>query len=262
MNHSTSPGLLLIEAPAEGVAVIRLNRPEVLNALNTALLAELADVLETFSHSEDVRAVVITGNERAFAAGADVREMAHLDAVGVHQDPRPQHWARIAAFNKPLIAAVNGFALGGGCELAMHADIIIAARSASFGQPEINLGIIPGAGGTQRLIRAVGKAAAAMMVLTGEAISADRALQLGLIAEITEPELTLERAIAVARKIAGHAPLAVQQAKDVLNKAWEMTLSSGLQYERRAFTFLAATADRNEGISAFLEKRRPVYRGR
>ena len=161
-----------------------------------------------------------------------------------------------------IVAAVNGFALGGGCELVMHADIVIAGRDARFGQPEIKLGIIPGAGGTQRLIRAVGKSLATQMVLTGEPISAERACDAGLVSELTEPELTLERALQVADQIARQAPLAVQQAKDVLLRSQETHLAAGLSYERKAFTMLAATEDRNEGIRAFIEKRRPEYKGR
>jgi enoyl-CoA hydratase len=252
---------LLAETPADGVLLIRLNRPEALNALNTALLGELATLLDQSATDSRVRAVVITGNDRAFAAGADVKEMAALNAVGVLQDARVAHWARIAAFPKPLIAAVNGFALGGGCELVMQADIVVAGRTALFGQPEINLGIIPGAGGTQRLIRALGKALASQMVMTGEPISAERALQAGLVSEITEPELTLERALALADTLAAKAPIALQQAKDVLARAQETHLSGGLAYERKAFCLLAATDDRNEGISAFLEKRTPTYHG-
>jgi enoyl-CoA hydratase len=253
---------LLAETFSEGVLLIRLNRPEALNALNTGLLGELATLLDNAATDPQVRALVITGSDKAFAAGADVREMAQLDAVGVLQDARVRHWARIAAFPKPLIAAVNGFALGGGCELVMHADIVVAGHSALFGQPEINLGIIPGAGGTQRLIRTVGKALASHMVMTGEPISAERARQAGLVSEITEPELTLERALAVAQTLATKAPLALEQAKDVLARAQESHLGSGLAYERKAFCLLAATEDRNEGISAFLEKRTPTYNGR
>jgi len=253
---------LLTRAADEGVLTIQLHRPDALNALNTALLQELADLLDQATDDDTIRAIVLTGDARAFAAGADIREMAALDAVGVMHDPRPRHWARIAAFPKPIIAAVNGFALGGGCELVMHADIVIASRDARFGQPEINLGIIPGAGGTQRLIRCVGKALASQMVLSGEPIDAARALQAGLVSEITEPELTLERAQAVARRIAGQAPLAVRQAKEVLARAFETHLGSGLAYERKAFTLLATTEDRNEGIAAFIDKRPPHYQGR
>ncbi|MBV1787337.1 2,3-dehydroadipyl-CoA hydratase [Marinobacterium sp. D7] len=253
---------LLTGTSSNGVLTIQLHRPEALNALNTALLRELADTLDNAATDSAVRAVVITGDSRAFAAGADIREMADLDLVGVMNDPRPQYWARIAAFAKPIIAAVNGFALGGGCELVMHADIVIASRDARFGQPEIKLGIIPGAGGTQRLIRAVGKSLASQMVLTGEPISAQRAYDAGLVSELTEPELTLERAQQIAASIAAQAPLAVRQAKDVLLRSQETHLAAGLAYERKAFTLLAATEDRNEGIQAFIEKRRPEYKGR
>jgi len=180
----------------------------------------------------------------------------------VLNDARPAIWRRIYQFPKPLIAAVNGFALGGGCELAMHADIIIAGDNAQFGQPEINLGIIPGAGGTQRLIRTVGKSLAMKLVLSGEFIGAEEARQSGLVAEVTIPEMTIERALKLAKTIAKKPPLAVKQAKDVLLKAFETDLDAGLQYERKAFTVLSGTEDRNEGINAFLEKRKPHYRGR
>ncbi|MBR9882490.1 MAG: 2,3-dehydroadipyl-CoA hydratase [Oceanospirillales bacterium] len=256
LNH------LLTDASSDGVLTIQLHRPESLNALNTALLSELADTLDHAASDTLIGAVVITGDSRAFAAGADIREMADLDMVGVMNDPRPLHWARISAFPKPIVAAVNGFALGGGCELVMHADIVIASRDARFGQPEIKLGIIPGAGGTQRLIRAVGKSLASQMVLTGEPISAQRAYDAGLVSELTEPELTLERAHQVAASIAAQAPQAVRQAKDVLLRSQETHLAAGLAYERKAFTLLAATEDRNEGIQAFIEKRRPQYKGR
>ncbi|WP_093310396.1 2,3-dehydroadipyl-CoA hydratase PaaF [Allopseudospirillum japonicum] len=255
------PNYLLLDGPEAGVLTLTLHRPEALNALNTALLGELADILDQSAQDDRIAAVVITGSQRAFAAGADIKEMATLDAVGVLQDPRVGYWKRISQFPKPIIAAVNGFALGGGCELAMHADILIAGHQAQFGQPEINLGIIPGAGGTQRLLRAVGKSTAMQMVLTGEPISAQRAYEAGLISEITQAELTLERAQSIARTIARKAPLAVQQAKDVLLKALDMDLATGLQYERKAFTLLAATQDRNEGIQAFMEKRQPLYKG-
>jgi enoyl-CoA hydratase len=182
--------------------------------------------------------------------------------VGVLNDPRVLHWRRIAQFPKPLIAAVNGFALGGGCELVMHADIVIAGDNAQFGQPEINLGIIPGAGGTQRLIRTVGKSMAMQLVLSGEFISAAQARDFGLVSEVTIPERTLERATELARKIATKPPIAVRQAKEVLLKAYETTLDSGLSLERKAFTLLAATEDRNEGIAAFMEKRKPNFTGK
>lgn len=256
------PSNLVVQAPADGVRLITLHRPQALNALNTELLAELADKLDAAAHDEHTRAVVITGNRKAFAAGADINEMAERDLVGILNDPRVAHWQRIAAFPKPLIAAVNGFALGGGCELVMCADIVIAGSDARFGQPEINLGIIPGAGGTQRLLRAVGKPLAMQLVLTGEALDARHALQAGLISEMTQPELTVERALQVARSIAQKAPLAVRLAKEALLKAQDTDLASGLRFERHAFTLLAGTADRDEGIRAFQEKRPASFIGR
>ena len=253
---------ILVSEVTDGVVTITLNRPEAYNALRTQLLSELADVLQSCTDDDSVRAVVVTGNEKVFAAGADIKEMAALDAVGVLNDPRVLHWRRIAQFPKPLIAAVNGFALGGGCELVMHADIVIAGNNAQFGQPEINLGIIPGAGGTQRLIRTVGKSMAMQLVLSGEFISAAQARDFGLVSEVTIPERSLERATELARKIATKPPIAVRQAKEVLLKAYDTTLDSGLSLERKAFTLLAATEDRNEGIAAFMEKRKPNFTGK
>lgn len=255
------PSLLQLKGPNHGVLLIALHRPEALNALNTGLLGELAEVLGRVENDDTVRAVVITGSRRAFAAGADINEMAERDLVGMLDDPRQRHWAAIARFNKPIVAAINGYALGGGCELAMHADIRIAGEDAMFGQPEINLGIMPGAGGTQRLVRAVGMALATHLVLTGEQISARRALEAGLISEITQPELTVERAIAIAERIASKAPLAVRLAKEALHKAEDTDLATGLRFERHAFTILAGTADRAEGIRAFQEKRHAHFEG-
>ena len=255
------PSNLIVQAPADGVRLITLHRPQALNALNTALLEELAAELHAADQDPQIRAVVITGSRKAFAAGADINEMAQRDLVGILDDPRVAHWQRIAGFGKPLIAAVNGFALGGGCELVMCADIVIAGSDARFGQPEINLGILPGAGGTQRLLRAVGKPLAMQMVLGGEAIGARHALQAGLVSEVTEPEFTVERALQVAVAIAAKAPLAVRLAKEALLKAQDMDLASGLRFERHAFTLLAGTADRNEGIRAFQEKRPARFQG-
>ncbi len=256
------PNLLQLVGPHRGVLRIRLHRPEALNALNTALLGELAEVLGEADHDDATRAVVLTGSHRAFAAGADINEMAERDLVGMLNDPRQRHWAAITRFSKPIVAAINGFTLGGGCELAMHADIRIASEDAKFGQPEINLGIMPGAGGTQRLVRAVGQSLATQMVLTGEPISARRALEAGLISEITQPELTVERATAIAERIAEKAPLAVRLAKESLHKALDTDLTTGLRFERHAFTVLAGTADRKEGIKAFQDKRRAHFTGR
>ena len=256
------PRTLAVQAPEDGVRLITLQRPEALNALNTELLGELAAELDAAERDAETRVVVVTGSRKAFAAGADIKEMAERDLVGILNDPRVAHWQRITAFAKPLIAAVNGFALGGGCELAMHADILIAGEDARFGQPEINLGIIPGAGGTQRLLRAVGKSLAMQMVLTGEAIDARHALRAGLVSEVTQPEFTVERALQVARVIARKAPLAVRMAKEALLKAQDTDLASGLRFERHAFTLLAGTADREEGIRAFQEKRPARFLGR
>ncbi|MGJ7549854.1 2,3-dehydroadipyl-CoA hydratase PaaF [Pseudomonas alloputida] len=255
------PRFIDVQAPEQGVRLLTLQRPEALNALCTELLAELASALADAEADPATRAVVITGSRKAFAAGADIREMAERDLVGILNDPRVAHWQRIAAFSKPLIAAVNGYALGGGCELVMCADIVIAGDDARFGQPEINLGIMPGAGGTQRLLRAVGKPLAMQMVLTGEAITARHALQAGLISEVTQPELAVERALQVARSIAAKAPLAVRLAKEALLKAGDSDLASGLRFERHAFTVLAGTADRDEGIRAFQEKRPAQFKG-
>ena len=256
------PSNLIVQAPADGVRLITLHRPQALNALNTALLEELAAELNAADQDPQIRTVVITGSRKAFAAGADINEMAERDLIGILDDPRVAHWQRIAGFGKPFIAAVNGFALGGGCELVMCADIVIAGTDARFGQPEINLGIIPGAGGTQRLLRAVGKPLAMQMVLTGEAITARHAQQAGLVSEISQPELTVERAMQVARSIAAKAPLAVRLAKEALLKAGDTDLASGLRFERHAFTLLAGTADRDEGIRAFQEKRQARFQGR
>ena len=250
-----------VDTPYNGVQLIRLNRPDAHNALRTALLGELATALAAAAEDKRVRAVVITGSDKVFAAGADIKEMAALDAVGLWKDQRPQHWQTIRSFSKPLIASVNGYCLGGGMELAMHADMIIAGEDARFGQPEINLGIIPGAGGTQRLVRSVGKALAMKLVLSGEFINAREALAAGLVAEVTQPELTLKRATALAETIASKSPIALRLAKEAILASYETPLSQGLELERKAFLFLAATQDRQEGIDAFLEKRPPQFTG-
>lgn len=244
------------------VVTLTLNRPEARNALNNALLDQIALALEAAQQNESTGAVVITGNDRFFAAGADLKEMASLDMPATLNDPRPQLWARIERFNKPLLAAVNGYALGAGCELAMLCDIVMAGDNARFGLPEITLGIMPGAGGTQRLIRSVGKAMAYKMVLTGEAITAQQAQQAGLVAEMCPAALTLEYSEKLAARIAQHAPLALQAAKTALRQAHELSLSQGLAHERQLFTLLAATEDRQEGIAAFLEKRPAAFKGR
>jgi enoyl-CoA hydratase len=252
-----------LETRAEDrIALITLDRPKLRNALDNATLREIGDVLENISADETVNAVVLTGGPDVFAAGADLKEMSALDAVGVLSDVRPSLWRRIAVFPKPLIAAVNGYALGGGCELAMHADIVLAGDTAQFGQPEINLGIIPGAGGTQRLTRAVGKSLAMKMILSGLFVGADEAVSAGLAAECCPAEETIERAIKLAERIATKAPIALALAKQSVLKAHELSLAEGLDAERKAFTILAATEDRREGIAAFLEKRDPKFKGK
>lgn len=253
---------ILLSHPAPQVLLITLNRPQVRNALRNNTLREIAAVLTAVETDDSVRVVVITGDQKAFAAGADINEMEQTDAIGALLDVRPQYWKTIANFSKPLLAAVNGYALGAGCEMVMHADITIAGSSAKFGQPEINLGTIPGAGGTQRLIRTVGKPLAMKMVLSGEFLSADEALRAGLITEVTTDEQTLERCVALAVTIAGKSPLAVRVAKEAMLKSFEMGLEAGLNLERKAFSLMAASVDRREGIAAFKEKRPAVFVGR
>ena len=253
---------IVTEPVEDGVLIIRLNRPKELNALRTRLLGEIASVLAAAQTDDGVRCVVLTGNDRAFAAGADISEMKDKSPVEVLGDPRAEHWAAIRAFKKPMVAAVNGFCLGGGNELAMHCDILIAGRDARFGQPEINLGIIPGAGGTQRLTAMIGKSKAMLMVLSGQFLTAEQACAAGLVAEVCEPELVLERALEIAHAISAKSPLAVQLGKEAVLKASDGLLAEGIAFERKAFALLFATEDKQEGVSAFLEKRRPVFTGK
>ncbi|HEY4612401.1 MAG TPA: enoyl-CoA hydratase-related protein [Bacteroidota bacterium] len=243
-------------------AVVQFNRPEVLNALNIKLMEELADALEALDKDDEVRCVILTGNEKAFAAGADIKEMADASAVTMYLEDRFARWDRIRKIKKPIIAAVSGFALGGGCELSMTCDIIIASETAKVGQPEINIGVMPGAGGTQRLTRAVGKAKAMEIVLTGNMITAQEALQWGLINKIVPVEYYLQEAKNVAKEIAGKPPLAVRLAKEAVLKAFDTTIEGGLEYERRNFYLLFASDDQKEGMKAFVEKRKPEWKGR
>ncbi|WP_168405971.1 enoyl-CoA hydratase-related protein [Acinetobacter indicus] len=246
---------------APGVVLIELNRPEKRNALNNAALKELAGHLQQLDADSSVKAVVITGNPQCFAAGADLNELAQLDVVSIQQDQRPLLWKGIDEFSKPLIMAVNGYALGAGFELALHGDMIITGENAQFALPEIGLGMLPGAGGTQRLARLVGQQLAMRWAMTGEMVSATTALQHGISSQVCPSGLTVQYALELATKIAAQAPLAIRAIKQSLKSIHEVTLSQGLKLERQHFVWLAATQDRQEGIQAFLEKRKPEFRG-
>jgi enoyl-CoA hydratase len=245
-----------------GVGIIQLNRPEALNALNNTLLTELMDALETFDANDEIGAMVINGSDKAFAAGADIKEMATASAAEMLKSDFIPLFDRIRRIHKPVIAAVSGWCLGGGSELAMSCDMIIASETAKFGQPEINLGVIPGAGGTQRLTKTVGKAIAMEMVLNNRTLSATQALHFGLVNYIAPIGEYLDKALELAKEIAARAPLAVQLGKEAVNLALETPLSKGLDDERRAFNFLFATEDQKEGMAAFIEKRKPAWKGR
>ena len=253
---------LIIEDAAPAVRLVTLSRPEVRNAINTAMLTELADYLSTAAADEAVRCVALTGGRDVFAAGADLNEVAAMDRVGALDNPRVAQWDRIGAFPKPLIGAVNGYALGGGNELAMLCDIVVAGESAMFGQPEVRVGLLPGAGGTQRLPRLVGKSMAMKLVLSGEPIDARAALTAGLVAEVVPPDQTIERAVELAGTIARRAPVAVRLAKEAVLAAEQNMLAAGLAFERRAYAYLFSTEDMREGVAAFREKRAPQFRGR
>ena len=249
--------------PVDGVALVTLERPEVLNALSFDLLDELAAALERLDANAACRVIVLTGSgERAFAAGADIRELARQTPVTLLVDDRFAVWERIAATRKPVIAAVRGFALGGGCELALSCDLIVAGDDARFGQPEINLGVMPGAGGTQRLTRAIGRARSMDLVLTGRAITAREAEAMGLVSRVVAADETLDAALDLASAIAAQPPVAVLAAKEAVRLAEELPLAAGLRHERRAFFALFATEDQTEGMAAFVEKRRPAWKGR
>ena len=251
--------LLAVDGP---VATVTLNRPQALNALNAALLGELVDALTRLDADEAVRCIVITGNERAFAAGADIKEMADASSVDMLRRNALARYDAVRKIAKPIIAAVSGWALGGGCELAMACDMIVASETARFGQPEINIGIMPGAGGTQRLTRALGKARAMELILTGDYLSAHEAHARGLVNRVAPPELYLEEAQKLARRIAAQPPVAVRLAKDAVFKAQDLSIEEGLDYERRVFYLLFATEDQKEGMAAFVEKRPPTWKGR
>ncbi len=244
------------------VATIHLNRPKVLNALNHKLLAELAACLNQLDADESVRCIIITGGEKAFAAGADIKEMAKAGTMEMLLADSFSVWESIKKVKKPVIAAVSGVALGGGCELAMMCDIIVASETARFGQPEVNIGVMPGAGGTQRLARAVGKYKAMEMILTGESISADEALLIGLVNRVVPAALCLDEAKKLANVIASKSPLAVRLAKEAILKTQELSLREGLEFERKNFYLLFSSEDQKEGMNAFVEKRTPQWKGR
>ena len=252
----------ILTSVEDRVGLIRLNRPQQLNALNSTVMEEVATALEDLDRDEAVGCIVVTGNERAFAAGADIKEMAGASAVDMLTRDSIARWDRIRRVKKPIVAAVSGWCLGGGCEIAMSCDIIIASESAQFGQPEINIGVMPGAGGTQRLTRAIGKSKAMEMVLTGRTMSAHEAEQAGLISRVVPVEVYLDEALKLAREIASRAPVAARLAKEAVNKAFETPLADGLDYERRLFYFLFATDDQKEGMQAFVEKRRAEWKGK
>ncbi len=247
---------------AKHIALVRLNRPKELNALNLQLMNELRDSLKALDEDDEVRVIILTGNERAFAAGADIKQMSGRSAIDMLKIDQFSTWDQIRKTKKPIIAAVSGFALGGGCELAMICDMIVASESAKFGQPEIKIGVMPGAGGTQRLTRAVGKARAMEMVLTGNFISAEEALKYGLVNRVVPEELYLMEALKLAKDIADKSPIAVQMAKESVNKAFEMPLQEGLFFERKNFYMLFASEDQKEGMAAFIEKRTPEFKGK
>lgn len=244
------------------IGVIQLNRPEVLNALNLRLMDELVHAVGAFDAADDIRVIVLHGHERAFAAGADIREMADAGAIEMLLRDQFAKWEKLKRTKVPLIAAVSGFALGGGCELAMICDMIIASETARFGQPEINIGVMPGAGGTQRLVRAIGKAQAMELVLTGRMLTAHEAMHAGLVTRVVATDVYLSEAMALAREIARRPPLSVRLAKEALLRSFETNLDGGLEYERRNFYLLFASEDASEGMSAFLEKRNPTWKGR
>ncbi|CCD38317.1 Phenylacetate degradation enoyl-CoA hydratase PaaA [Candidatus Paraburkholderia kirkii UZHbot1] len=253
---------LLVETRGR-VGLVTLNRPKALNALNDALMDELGAALKAFEADEDIGAIVLTGSEKAFAAGADIGMMAGYSYMDVYKgDYITRNWETIRSIRKPIIAAVAGFALGGGCELAMMCDIVIAADTAKFGQPEIKLGVIPGAGGTQRLPRAVSKAKAMDLCLTARMMDANEAERAGVVSRIVGADRLLDEALEAATIIAGFSLPAVMMAKEAVNRAYETTLSEGVHFERRLFHSLFATEDQKEGMAAFGEKRKPVFKHR
>ena len=257
----TTDPLVLVERDGR-VGVVLMNRPKALNALSGELMDGIVAALEELDADPEIRAIVLGGGERAFAAGADIRELAAATPISLYESRRLGRWDRIRALRTPVVAAVSGFCLGGGCELAMLCDLVVASETARFGQPEINLGILPGAGGTQRLTRAVGKAVAMDMILTGRTISAREALSFGLVARVVPRERWLDEAKRAAGEIAAKGPVAVRLAKEAVDAAFEAPLATGVELERRSFNLARASEDADEGLSAFVEKRNPEFKGR
>jgi enoyl-CoA hydratase len=253
---------LVVVEREEPIAVVLLNRPDALNALSDELMEALVGALRELDADEAVGCIVLGGSERAFAAGADIGQLAQASPVEMYYQRRVDRWDEIRALWTPLVAAVSGFCLGGGCELAMACDLIVASETAKFGQPESGLGLIPGAGGTQRLTRAVGKAVAMDVILSGRFLSADEALRAGLVARVVAKEAWLAEAKRVARDIAAKGPVATRLAKEAVDRAFEGPLTLGVEYERRLLYLALASDDAKEGLSAFLEKRRPEFKGR
>lgn len=253
--------MILIETPVAGVGVVRLNRPQALNALNNQLMAEVHRALTAFDRDPAIGCIILTGSDKAFAAGADIKEMV-ATPFGEMLMGNSVSDNFVFRYRKPIIAAVSGFVLGGGCEMAMACDMIVASETAVFGQPEINLGILPGGGGTQRLTRAVGKALAMEIMLTDRRLSADEALRYGLVNRVVAPEAYFEEAVRLASKIASLSQTAVRLTKDAINSAYEGTLAEGIVAEKRNFFIAFATEDKTEGMSAFVEKRRPIWKHR
>jgi enoyl-CoA hydratase len=253
--------MILTETPAPGVGLVRLNRPQALNALNHQIMHEIFDALETFDRDDNIGCMILTGNDKAFAAGADIKQMGAQSAADMMGDDFTD-WSRMAKITKPIIAAVSGWSLGGGCEMAMMCDMIVASETAKFGQPEITIGIIPGAGGTQRLTRAVGKAVAMEVMLGNRNLTAQEALTAGLVNRVAPVEWYLNEAIQLASKIAEMPRVAVRLIKDAVNKAEELPLSAGLDYEKRNFYISFTTEDKTEGMTAFVEKRKPEWKHR
>ena len=253
---------MILTGTRSKVGLITLNRPQALNALNNQLMGEVMDALDAFDHQEAVGAMVITGNEKAFAAGADIKEMADKSDADMINGDYTAVFNRIRTIRKPVIAAVSGWALGAGCEVALSCDMIVASETARFGQPEITIGVIPGAGGTQRLTRAVGKALAMEMILNNRTLTAQEAYQFGLVNRIVPVETYLDEALKLAEEIASRAPLAVRAAKRLINLSYEQSLSNSLAEEKQEFYSLFATEDQKEGMQAFIDKRNPEWKGR